>query len=195
MIMTLQYKPVKKMIMTPQDKSESVPNKMRPIYDEISGMTDAFCSEHLDEEYAGLARRLAAALSRKRPSPLERGRPDVWACGIVYALGQVNFLFDKSQIPHMSADELATLFGVSKKTAANKARQIREIFNMDQLDPNWWRPSKLDDNPLAWMVLVNGLAIDARQLPLIIQEELAQSGVIPYVPSRKHDVPEEESPE
>ncbi len=180
--------------MTPLNKSESVPNKMRPVYDEISGLTDAICSEHLDDEYAGLARRLAAALSRKRPSPLERGRTDVWACGIVYALGQVNFLFDKSQIPHMSADELATLFGVSKKTAANKARQIRAIFNMDQLDPNWWRPSKLDDNPLAWMVLVNGLVIDARQLPLATQEELVSRGLIPYVPTRKHAAPEEKAP-
>lgn len=189
-----QYVPLKKMIVTPQDKRESVPNKMRPTYDEISGLTDAFCNEHLGEEYAELARRLTAALSRKRPSPLERGRPDIWACGIVYALGQVNFLFDKSQVPHMSADELVTLFGVSKKTAANKARQIRKIFNMDQLDPNWWRPSKLDGNPLAWTVLVNGLVIDARQLPLIIQEELAQSGKIPYVPARKHAAPEKESP-
>ena len=94
----------------------------------------------------------------------------------------------------MSADDLATLFGVSKKTAANKAKLIREIFNMDRLDPNWWRPSKLDDNPLAWMVLVNGLVIDARQLPLATQEELVSRGLIPYVPTRKHAAPEEEAP-
>ncbi len=38
---------------------------------------------------------MAAALSRKRPSPLSTGRERSWAVGIIYALGQVNFLFDK----------------------------------------------------------------------------------------------------
>ena len=118
-------------------EKESVPIKMQPIYDEITKQTDAVCSEHLDEEYAKLARKMTAALARKRPSPLERGRKDVWAAAIVYSLGNVNFLFDKTQVPHMKADELADLFGVSQKTAANKARQIKDILKMSQMDPKW----------------------------------------------------------
>ena len=78
-----------------EKKSESLPIKMQPVYDEIVALTDAVCGEHLDEEYAELARKMAAALARKRPSPLERGRKDVWAAAIVYSLGNVNFLFDK----------------------------------------------------------------------------------------------------
>jgi hypothetical protein len=76
-----------------EKKSDSVPSKMQPVYDEITKLTDAVCSEHLGEEYAELARRMAAALARKRPSPLERGRKDVWAAAIVYSLGNV-----KSQV-------------------------------------------------------------------------------------------------
>jgi hypothetical protein len=169
----------------PNDKGESVPLKMQPTYNEITAFTDAICRDHLNDEYAMLARKMAAALARKRPSPLERGRMDVWAAAIVYALGNVNFLFDKSQVPHLKADELADLFGVSQKTAANKARQIRDILKIGQADPKWWLLSRMDKNPLAWLVVINGLVVDARNLPREIQEELARRELIPFVPYEK----------
>jgi len=169
----------------PKKQSDSVPVKMQPVYDEITALTDAVCLQHLDEDYAQLARKMAAALTRKRPSPLERGRRDVWAAAIVYALASINFLFDKSQDLYMRAEDLAALFGVSQKTAANKARTIRDALNAGQADPNWWRPSNMEKNPFAWWVSVNGLAVDARKLPLHIQEHLARERIIPFVPSRK----------
>jgi len=168
-----------------EEKRNSVSTRMRTVYDEIAALTDAVCLEHLDEEYAQLARLMTAALARKRPSPLERGRKDVWAASIVYCLGTVNFLFDKSQLPYMRADELAALFGVSQKTAANKARQIRDILDICQADPKWWRPSQMEANPLAWWVMVNGLIVDARNLPLELQKELVRRGLIPFVPGKK----------
>ena len=122
-------------------------------------------------------------LARKRPSPLARGKPEVWACGIVYALGTVNFLFDKTQIPHMRADELCALFGVSQSTGANKAKLIRDMFGMFQMDPRWCLPSFLDKNPMVWMIQVNGLIMDARYVPREIQEEAYRLGLIPYVPA------------
>jgi len=165
--------------------SESVPKKMQPIYDEIVVLTDAVCCKHLDDDYAHLARKMTAALARKRPSPLERGRRDVWAAAIVYALASINFLFDKSQVPHMRADDLAVLFGVSQKTAANKARTILDALKTSQGDPMWWRPSNMEKNPFAWWISVNGLAVDARMLPRDIQEHLVKKGIIPFVPSGK----------
>ena len=93
-------------------KLEKVPKKMQEKYDAIVTLTDEVCKEYLDEEYAQLARQATAALCRKRPSPLLSGRVSSWACGIVYALGFVNFLFDKTQDPHMSAADLCAAFGV-----------------------------------------------------------------------------------
>ena len=75
--------------------------KVRRAHDEIVGMTDAFCREHLDDEYGALCRRLAEKLARKRPSPLARGKPESWASGIVRVIGWVNFLGDPSQPHHM----------------------------------------------------------------------------------------------
>jgi hypothetical protein len=169
-------------------KSEKVPKNMRPIYETITALTNEFCEEHLNEEYAQLARQMTAALCRKRPSPLTRGKPDSWACGIIYALGFVNFLFDKSHEPYMSATELCEGFGVSKSTGANKSRDIRDMMNLSQFDPNWCLPSLMDENPLAWMIMVDDLVVDARSMPLSIQEVAYEKGLIPYIPGMKEQV-------
>ena len=134
-------------------KSEKVPTKMQEKFDAIVALTDAVCEEHLNEEYAQLARQATAALCRKRPSPLLSGRVSSWACGIIYALGFVNFLFDKSQDPHMTAAELCAAFGVAKGTGAAKSRTVRDALGMGQMDPNWYLPSGMDENIMAWMMM------------------------------------------
>ena len=79
--------------MAQQVDDQRVPDSVQPPYTAIVSAIDVICGQHLNAEYAVLGRRLAAALARKRPSPLVRGKPEVWACGIMYALGTVNFLF------------------------------------------------------------------------------------------------------
>jgi hypothetical protein len=170
--------------MTIKPKSDKVPKKMQSTYNSIVALTDEFSKAHLTEEYAQLARQLTAALCRKRPSPLSRGRPNSWACGIIYALGFVNFLFDKSQEPHLSAAELCEGFGVSKSTGSNKSAEIRRIMDMMQFDPNWCLPSLMDENPMAWMIMVNGFIMDARSAPLAVQQVAYEKGLIPYIPGQ-----------
>jgi hypothetical protein len=168
--------------MSPEDNYK-VPTKMQVKYDEIVAITDEFCAQHLDDEYRDLCRRLTAKLARKRPSPLERGKTLIWAGAILYIIGRVNFLFDQSQSPHVSAEELCGALGVSQSTAGNKATQIMDMFNMMQMDPDWTLPSLIDQNPLAWMISVNGFVMDARHAPREIQEEAYRLGLIPYLPA------------
>jgi hypothetical protein len=167
------------------NKSEQVPKNMQMVFDSIVALTDEFSHQHLNDEYAQLARYATAALCRKRPSPLVSGYADSWACGIIYALGFVNFLFDKSQKPYINATDLCKSFNISKSTGSAKSKVVRDTLKMMQLDPNWCLPSKLDDNPMAWLIMVNGLAVDARHLSRDIQEIAYQKGLIPYIPADK----------
>jgi len=154
--------------------------KMMERYDAITGITDEFCQQHLNDEYAHLSRKLAAALSSKSPSPLESGRARSWAAGIVYALGRVNFLSDDSREPDMTMSELYEKIGVSPSNASSKSREIWKRLDHMQLDPDWCLPSMLDENLLAWIVDVNGLPVDVRMMPREVQEEAYR--LIPYVP-------------
>jgi len=171
--------------MAKMSKSERVPKPMEETFNTIVALTDAFCRAHLDEEYAQLARQATAALCRKRPSPLATGNPKTWACGIVYALGSANFLFDKSQTPTMRAAELCAGFDVSQSTGSAKAKVVRDVLGMGQMDPQWCRPSKMEDNPLAWMIMVDGFVVDVRRMSRAVQEVAYEKGLIPYIPGEK----------
>ena len=162
--------------------SDRVPAALQDRYNEIVALTDKCCQEHLTKEYGDLCRGLAAKLCRKRPSPVTTGKANAWACGIVYSLGRVNFLFDKSQMPHLRADELCQHFELSTSTGAAKSKAIMDAFDIGLMDPDWTLPSRLADNPMAWLIQVNGIIVDARNLPRKIQEEAFRRGLIPYLP-------------
>jgi hypothetical protein len=122
---------------------------------------------------------MIARLARKRPSPLERGETRVWAGAVLYAIGQVNCLFDPTQHPHLKFDDLSRLIGVSKSALATRARAIMNLLRVMPLEPEYCRRELIAQNPLAWMVQVNGMVVDARTLPGEVQTELRQRGLIP----------------
>ena len=159
---------------------------------EISGLVDAFCRKHLNEEYAGLCRQLTEKLARKRPSPLVSGRPNTWACGIVRTIGWVNYLDDRSQKPHMKLTAIDKAFGVGESTGQGKSMLIRKMLRIRPMTPKWSLPSRMDQNPMAWTIQVNGFLLDARYLKREIQEEALRKGLIPYIPERPQPLMEDE---
>ncbi len=170
----------------------TTPGAARPAHDAIVGLTDAFCREHLDGEYAALCRKLAGALARKRPSPLTRGKPESWASGIVRVVGWVNFIDDPSQPDHMRLSDIDKRIGVSEATGSAKSMAIRDLLKIRRFDPEWTLPSRMDQNPMAWMIQVNGLIVDARHVPREIQEEAFRKGLIPYIPGDRPDESDDE---
>ncbi len=168
--------------MPRRSPSLNVPKEMQAYFDEITHLTDTFSQQYLNEEYAQLCRELTATLCRKRPSPLARGKAATWACGIIHAAGTVNFLFDASETPHITASQIWEYFGLSSSTMQSKSKQIRDLLGMYQMDPDWSIPSMIEKNPLVWMLEVNGLIIDVRHAPREIQEIAFRKGLIPYIP-------------
>jgi hypothetical protein len=159
-----------------------VPKALQSHVEQIDALTDSFCAEHLDGEYAQLCRGLVAKLARKRPSPLLRGDLRIWAAAAIHAVGSINFLFDRSQTPHLTAEQLCTLMGVSKSTTANKARLIRETLKTGQHDPEFCRRELLEKHPFAWLIELDGFIVDARALPEHLQAAARQRGLIPDLP-------------
>ena len=158
------------------------PASTSPALERVVALTDAFCREHLDEEYGTLCRKLAGVLSRKRPSPLARGKPGSWASGIVRVIGWVNFLGDPGQPHHMKMTDIDEEFGVSEATGSAKSKAIRDLLKFRRFEHEWTLPGRMEQNPMIWMIQVNGLIVDARRLPREIQEEAFRKGLIPYVP-------------
>lgn len=159
-----------------------IPAAMRAVAETIIALTDEICDELLDDEYALLARQVVAKLARKRPSPLQSGRAPTWAGAVIYALGQVNFLFDPATKPYATADDLSAAFGAAKSTLSAKAKLVRDLTKMDYSTPEFLREEVVGESPMIWLVQVDGLIVDARKLPLLTQAQAFDQGAIPYIP-------------
>lgn len=104
---------------------------------QLLDLTGAFCDAHLNADYKRLCKKAIERLAKLRPSPILRGKPEIWASGIVHALGSLNFLFDKSFAPAMSAGDIAAYFGVASGSSSQKATTVRDALQLAQLDPGW----------------------------------------------------------
>ena len=103
----------------------------------------------------------------------------------MYAIGQINFLFDPMQTPHLTAKQLAERFGVVQTTMANKAGLINRTLDIGMFEPDLTRDAMLVQHPMAWIVEVDGLLIDARTLPPALQDEARRRGLIPDLDCRR----------
>ena len=140
--------------MTNNDKQH-----LQALQRQLTDMTAAFCREHADTEYAGLCKKLIDKMARKRTVPFLSGRVEIWAAAIVYALGSINFLFDKSFLPHATPDTLCNHFEVSKRTVVQKAKLIRDTFKLGYFDPEFSTERMLKNNPLARLTMVDGFLV------------------------------------
>ena len=77
----------------------------------------------------------------------------------------------------MKSTDIDKAFGVGESTGQGKSMLIRKMLKIRPMDPEWSLRSMAEQNPMAWMIKVNGFLIDARRLKPEIQEELLR-GVI-----------------
>jgi hypothetical protein len=85
-----------------------------------------------DGEYAGDAIALLVLLAVDPATGLNRGRADIWAGGLLYALAQDDDRWTDPAKPEVSATQFATIVGASQSALIARASKIRSI--LDDLD-------------------------------------------------------------
>ena len=138
-------------------------------------MTGVFCSQKLDDDYFQLCEKLIKKLGRKREVPFQRGKLEIWAAAVVYAIGSINFLFDKSFEPYMSSEQICEYFGTKSSTVSNKAREIKDMFKMWHFSPEFSTQRMTESNPLNKMVMIDGLIMPVDALPEELQQMLKEA--------------------
>ena len=137
--------------MAQQCKNEK--EKIAYIKQQLTKITREFCTKWIDEEYADLCENLIAKMARKRAVPFISGRLDIWAASVVWAIGRVNFLGDKTFAPYLSLDDVANHFGVSKSTVGQKATKICELMKLQYYDSEFSTHHMARQNPFSRMVV------------------------------------------
>jgi len=137
-------------------------------------ITDGFADRYLDEDYKMLCQKLIDKMSRKRQVPFLSGKPEIWAAAVVYALGQINFLFDKNFEPYVSTTDLCNYFKISQSTTSQKAKIIRDMFKMRYFDEEFSTERMQKENPLNEFVMIDGLIVPVSAVMKTLDEKEAQ---------------------
>jgi len=145
---------------------EEIKNKEKKLLE----LTGAFCAQKFDDDYYQLCEKLIKKLGRKKDVPFKRGQTKIWAAAVVYAIGSINFLFDKSFEPYMTAEQISEYFGTKNSTVSNKARQIKDMFDMWHFSPEFSTQHMTESNPFNDMVMVDGLIVPLSSIPEDLQE-------------------------
>lgn len=134
------------------DIPANIPQPYKEKYAVIVSMITPFCDEKLDDDYKALCIHALQKLCRKRTEPMAKGRDNMWAARIVYAIAQncnlvgnnIDILMGRPKY-HLTADEVSSYFGVSKGGMSEKAKAIREELSITKDREEWMIPSWRDD--------------------------------------------------
>lgn len=141
-----------------------VDEKIKQKEEELINLVSNFCDDKLNDEYKQLSIKLIQKLGRKREVPFKRGKLENWAGGVIYALAQINFLFDKSFEPHISTDDICDYFKTKKSTTSNKARDIRKMLNLDYYNNEFSTQHMLNSQPRLYRDIKTGLIMDEKSM-------------------------------
>jgi hypothetical protein len=111
-------------------------------------------------------------MGRKREVPFQRGQLEIWAAAVVYSIGSINFLFDKSFEPYMTAEQISDYFGTKKSTVSTKAAQIKDMFKLSYYSPEFSTQKMNDSNPFNNLVMVDGFIVPLDTLPIELQQRV-----------------------
>lgn len=112
-------------------------DKMDDELTQILEMIEEFSDKYLDVEFKALNVKLAGELGDCDKISFDDDKPEVWAAGIIFAIGQLNFLFEDLYAPYISRNNLCGYFKISRMKMNNKARDIRRLLNLKLGDKNF----------------------------------------------------------
>lgn len=138
-------------------------------------LTGAFCAKKLDDQYFELCEKLIKKMGRKRDVPFKRGKLEIWAAAVVNAIGSINFLFDKSFEPYISPKEINDHFGTKSTTVTNKARAIKDMFDLWYYSPEFSTDTMQQNNPFNNLVMVDDIIVPIDNLPEDMQRIARQA--------------------
>ena len=99
---------------------------------ELIKLINAFCDKYLDEEYKNLSVKLIKRMANEEKVLFNCGSLENWAASILYALGQINYLFNKThEGQYVSRKTLLRFYHAKSSTITNKSAEIKKKYNLD----------------------------------------------------------------
>ncbi|MBW1785146.1 MAG: SEC-C domain-containing protein [Deltaproteobacteria bacterium] len=144
---------------------------------EINDLIKGYARTRLNSEFEGFALKLCDRIAVTHGLDINRGRGDIWAASIVYAIARLNFLFDPESEISLTADDICRFFGTKKSTVGNKAGSILKVCDLYHGHPEFCTAEIVD--MLRIYINEDGLMIPGFAMNDILGEREQQSRLPP----------------
>ena len=98
----------------------------------LTEMVEDFCDEYLNEEYKQESLEIIEKMASGKSVYFKRGKLEVWSSAIIYAICQINSLFDESNENHITRKDILTYFNTKQNMVAKKARNLIDIYKLNE---------------------------------------------------------------
>ena len=99
--------------------------------EKLTQMVGEFCDEYLNDEYKDICQKIIEDMAKGKSVYFERGKLEVWASAIIYAVCQINSVFDETSEVHITRKDILNHFNTKQSVVSRKAINLRNIYNLD----------------------------------------------------------------
>lgn len=105
--------------------------------EDIKQLIIDYCKKHLDDDYLKICTKVFNDLLKNDKSIFTRGKAEIWAASVIWAVGGTNFLGDKSFEPYATLNDVCEFFNANSSTVGQKSRKIKDILDIDIFNPEY----------------------------------------------------------
>jgi len=103
----------------------------------IRSLFTTYCKKHLDNDYLNLCNKVFEDLLKGDEKIFKRGKAEIWAASVVWSVGSINFLGDKSFEPYATLADVCSFFKVNTSTVGQKASKIKDLLDISIWDSRY----------------------------------------------------------
>lgn len=121
----------------------------------IKSLFNSYCKKHLDNDYLNLCNKVFEDLIKEDEQIFKRGKAEIWAASVVWSVGSINFLGDKSFEPYATLADVCSFFNANTSTVGQKASKIKDLLDISIWDSRYQLPDSSIGNFLDSLVMTN----------------------------------------
>src|SRR5210317_2193233 len=100
----------------------------------IKSLFTSYCKKHLNNDYLSLCNKVFEDLLKEDEHIFKRGKAEIWAASVVWSVGSINFLGDKSFEPYATLADVCSFFNANTSTVGQKASKIKDLLDISIWD-------------------------------------------------------------
>ena len=108
-------------------------NKIKIKQNQLIDLVSSFCDRELNEEYKQACIKLIEMMAKKRRVLFKRGKLEIWASAVIYAIIQINVVYNENLDVYTTPEVICAYFDTSVSIVSDKASMIQDLFKIKQI--------------------------------------------------------------